>query len=93
MKALNGVFYKNREVRCNDADEGGKGRASEAPKGRKTERKKGRGRDNQDVKWYDQFVKKGKNDWRELINNKPLKLKGEEPDFTEEGWARRKPKR
>jgi ATP-dependent RNA helicase DeaD len=23
----------------------------------------------------------------------PIKLKGEEPDFSEEGWARRKPKK
>ena len=30
-------------------------------------------------------------DWRSLI--KDVKLRGEEPDFSEEGWARRKPKR
>ena len=37
--------------------------------------KKGRKRDN----------------WKELLNPKTMKLKGEIPDFTEEGWARRRP--
>ena len=32
-------------------------------------------------------------DWRELIQDKPFKLKGEEPNFEEEGWARRRPKK
>ena len=32
-------------------------------------------------------------DWRELIQGKPFKLKGEEPNFEEEGWARRRPKK
>jgi len=34
-------------------------------------------------------------DWRQFFNkgNDNFKLKGEEPDFSEEGWARRKPKR
>ena len=34
-----------------------------------------------------------KDDWRELIN-KPLRgFKGDEPDFSEEGWAMRKPRK
>ncbi len=32
-------------------------------------------------------------DWRALMNTANVKLKGEEPDFSEEGWARRKPKK
>ena len=32
-------------------------------------------------------------DWRELMKGASFKLRGEEPDFSEEGWARRKPKR
>lgn len=33
-------------------------------------------------------------DWRELMaNNRDVQLRGEEPDFSEEGWARRKPKK
>ena len=34
-----------------------------------------------------------KDDWRTLIKGKPFDLKGDEPDFAEEGWARRRPKR
>ena len=32
-------------------------------------------------------------DWRSLIKGKPMKLRGEVPDFSEEGWARRKPRK
>lgn len=33
-------------------------------------------------------------DWRSLMaNNRDIELRGEEPDFSEEGWARRKPKK
>lgn len=36
-----------------------------------------------------------KDDWRQFFmkDNDNVKLKGEEPDFSEEGWARRKPKK
>ena len=34
-----------------------------------------------------------KNDWRSLMGKQPRRLKGEEPDFSEEGWARRRPKK
>ena len=34
-----------------------------------------------------------KDDWMEFMNPKSMKLKGEIPDFSEEGWARRKPKK
>ena len=34
-----------------------------------------------------------KDDWRQFINNPDIKLVGEEPDFSEEGWARRKPRK
>ena len=32
-------------------------------------------------------------DWRQFINNPDIQLKGDEPDFSEEGWARRKPRK
>ena len=32
-------------------------------------------------------------DWRQFFPNRTPALKGDEPDFTEEGWARRKPKK
>ncbi len=34
-----------------------------------------------------------KDDWKELMKGSPAKLKGDEPDFSEEGWARRRPKK
>ena len=34
-----------------------------------------------------------RDDWRELIKGGDFKLKGDEPNFSEEGWARRKPKK
>jgi ATP-dependent RNA helicase DeaD len=29
----------------------------------------------------------------QFLNPKAMKLKGDEPDFSEEGWARRRPKK
>ena len=96
MKALNGTTYKGREVRCNDADEtghkGSNGRMGRGERGGKTTRtsrrdngeRQGRGRRN---------THEDETDWRSLIGGKPFKFKGEEPDFNEEGWARRRPKK
>ena len=96
MKALNGTTYKGREVRCNDAEETGHGRSngrmSRGERGGKTTRtsrrdngeRQGRGRRN---------THEDETDWRSLIGGKPFKFKGEEPDFNEEGWARRCPKK
>ena len=96
---LTGIRYRGREVRCNSEEEGNKpakaGRAREAS------------RDG--LKNFEKFIKPDKrqknaissehygkrngkkDDWRELM--KGFELRGEEPDFSEEGWARRKPKK
>ena len=34
-----------------------------------------------------------KDNWRELMNKAPRGFKGDEPDFSEEGWAMRKPRK
>ena len=34
-----------------------------------------------------------KDDWRQFFQGNNIQLVGEEPDFSEEGWARRKPKK
>ncbi len=34
-----------------------------------------------------------KNDWMQFLNPDAAQLRGKEPDFTEEGWARRKPRK
>ena len=83
MVQMTGIRYKGRQVRCNDADE--KPAQSERPeKGRRKERKE---------RHASQPKHSKKDNWRELINKAPRNLKGEEPDFSEEGWAMRKPRR
>ena len=84
MDALTGVSYKGREVRCNDADEGGKGAAA----GRRPA-----GKDRKPATGRRARREEDGGDWRALMQGKPMKLRGEVPDFSEEGWARRKPKR
>ena len=34
-----------------------------------------------------------KDDWRGMMDKRPRKLRGEEPEFSEEGWARRRPRK
>ena len=90
MDALNGANYKGREVRCNDAEEGGRGRRSEGGerRGRGSHQRGGR-RHEEDFSQR----KFKKDDWKGLMSGGTTKLKGEEPDFSEEGWARRRPKK
>ena len=96
MKALNGTTYKGREVRCNDADETGHGRSNgrtgRGERGGKTTRTSRRDNgERQDRRRRN--THEDETDWRSLIGGKPFKFKGEEPDFNEEGWARRRPKK
>jgi len=99
MKALNGTTYKGREVRCNDAEEDGHGRSNRSTS--RSERvgkvardggRKGKGNDQKGGRTKAK-PQTDETDWRSLINGKDFKLKGEEPDFSEEGWARRRPKK
>ena len=99
MRALNGVSYKGREVRCNDADEGGRGRDSRSTRSSSRNNENG-GRRNRAASssrgkrnFNDDEQRRGKDDWKSLMQGKPFKFKGDEPDFSEEGWARRKPKK
>ncbi len=98
MRALDGTRYRGRDVRCNDADDtqasqsrggrGGRGqerggafaRFDRKPKKRRAERGGGGDGGRQD-------------DWRQFFQNDGVRLKGDEPDFSEEGWARRKPRK
>ena len=81
IKYVNGQTYKKREVRCNDADEGGKrsGQTSRTSKTSRTSQTRNT-RKPKETKTYK------KEDWMKF-------LKGEEPDFSEEGWAIRKPRK
>ena len=106
MKALDGAVYKRRKVRCNDADEPGHGRSvggrstgsrggyGSRGEGRQDDRgRRGRGRRQAENDAQFATHKFKKDDWKELMKGAPAKLKGEEPDFSEEGWARRRPKK
>lgn len=94
MNALSGTKYKGRIVRCNDAEDEGHGRGtrkqerrSEAGRGARGNRSERKSRAKASLPQEDMT------DWRSLINgSNNVKLKGEEPDFSEEGWARRKRK-
>jgi ATP-dependent RNA helicase DeaD len=168
MKAINGVEYEGRTVRCNDADEGGSegggsserrssgrgdrrsssdrggrssdrgsrssdrgGRSSDrggrsSDRGgrggygsRRSDERSSRGGRRSSEGSFDKYEKKSKSrsessddsrrpsreergytkargkkdDWKQFFNGGNNELKGEEPDFSEEGWARRKPKK
>jgi ATP-dependent RNA helicase DeaD len=78
---LTGIRYKGRTVRCNDANEetpaAKHARSGAAPAKRQEPR----------------FHREKRDDWRGLMNKPSRELKGDEPDFSEEGWARRRPRK
>ena len=53
---------------------------------RKSRQQRGRGRNERQREF-------SADDWRALMTAKNIDLRGEEPDFSEEGWARRKKKK
>ena len=79
MTQLTGIRYKGRTVRCNSEDDKERGGAGYGANGRDGAHKA--------HKTYETH--------KTHRTNKPAhqQLKGEEPDFSEEGWARRKPKK
>ena len=87
MRALDGTVYKGREVRCNDADEKGHGKKNVE----KTVTAKKAFTPKKPKKSMDMQLETG--DWRQFFKNGNNDFKGEEPDFSEEGWAMRKPRK
>lgn len=85
MTQLTGIRYKGRTVRCNSEDDKSKN-PSETSRTSDT-RKNRNPRDSRESR------KAKKDDWRSLMNSPRVDFKGEIPDFSEEGWARRKPKK
>ncbi|MDO4985668.1 MAG: DEAD/DEAH box helicase [Prevotella sp.] len=77
MLQLTGIRYKGQTVRCNDADDASKGGERQGKGGDRSSKPKHQKKDN----------------WRELMGKAPRELKGKEPDFSEEGWAMRKPRK
>ena len=91
MKYVSGQQYKGRDVRCNDADDTA-GRP--APKGKSSSRNSRTSRPSRDSRAPRKETKTyQKEDWMKFLNPKSTKLKGEVPDFSEEGWAIRKPRK
>ncbi|MBO7046089.1 MAG: DbpA RNA binding domain-containing protein, partial [Prevotella sp.] len=88
MIQLTGIRYKGRTVRCNDADEGGISSKNSSVKPQRETRSR---RDVEPKREKKRSSKK--EDWRSLMNKVPRDLRGEEPDFSEEGWAMRKPRK
>ena len=89
IKYVNGQQYKGRDVRCNDAAESGKGKSGRTADTHKPNRpnKSNKGSRSKESKSY------SKDEWMQFMNPKSMKLKGEIPDFSEEGWAIRKPRK
>ena len=100
MIQLTGIRYKGRTVRCNDADEGSnKGSRDAAPSTReRRDRRDSQSKRQKDErpsrqKKDDKPTHQKKDDWRSLMGKVPRDLIGPEPDFSEEGWAMRKPRK
>jgi ATP-dependent RNA helicase DeaD len=77
MLQLSGIRYKGQTVRCNDANDASKGSERQGKGGERSGKPKRQKKDN----------------WRELMDKAPRGFKGDEPDFSEEGWAMRKPRK
>ena len=77
MLQLSGIRYKGQTVRCNDANDTSKGGDRAGKGGDRSGKPKRQKKDN----------------WRELMDKAPRGFKGDEPDFSEEGWAMRKPRK
>ena len=97
MKFVNGQKYKGREVRCNDADEGGMAREprnSRNPRETRSTRSPRETRSSKETRTPRETKKTyTKYEWMQFLNPDGMKLKGEMPDFSEEGWAIRKPRK
>ena len=91
MTQLTGIRYKGRTVRCNSEDD--KQEPSKPNKSNKPNRSYESNRSHESNKSNRTNKSHKKDDWRSLMNAPRVDLKGEEPDFSEEGWARRKPKK
>ncbi len=118
MTQLTGIRFKGRQVRCNDADEGGQGNGRDATswdsKGRRQDARSRAQRSwGAEAGWEPKAARPASGgrskgykhkpaaafdgdemgDWRDLMKRNPRELRGQAPDFSEEGWARRKPKK
>ena len=97
MIQLSGIRFKGRQVRCNDAEDttkhDGRSARTKSESTRQSKKPSTRRNDTQEV---GSPRTRKKDDWKQLMNpNKmrDIEFRGDEPDFSEEGWARRRPKK
>ena len=97
MRYVSGQRYKGREVRCNDAAEGGKKPTTPTKPTRPTTKPtRPTTKPTNPTKPTKSYKK---DEWMQFLNPKSMRpkankeLKGEIPDFEEEGWAIRKPRK
>ncbi len=83
----------DRGTRSDSASRSDRGDRGERKRGERGERGGSRRDHQQPVSTQPQKRPYKKNDWQELMNKVPRDLKGPEPDFSEEGWAMRKPRK
>lgn len=93
MAALDGTTYHGRTVRCNAEGTGKPEGTFDAPVRRKKRRDDGRPVMKPSKKRNKQQGEFSADDWRSLMSGAIAELKGVEPDFSEEGWARRRQKK
>lgn len=99
IKAMkHGVAVKGRSVVCDIADRNEQDKTSRQTKPRgqrasKEERVKTPRQTVRSAKPQQQKKHYTKDDWMKFLNPELASFKGEEPDFSEEGWARRKPRK
>ena len=100
INALNKVNLNGRKVIVEVAGENN-GKSDKSGAGKKEIAKKKNTRPSREERGYSEARGPKKDDWKQFFNNdtkgkgksKNKSLKGEEPNFDEEGWARRKPKK
>lgn len=112
IRAIDGVEYKGRKVRCNEetGEPNSARRATSARRQDDFSGDRGRQRRSRDTSFGGGFQDKKERkvrrkpaadqedtgDWRQFFKpqtKKDVELKGEEPDFSQEGWAMRKPRK
>ena len=93
-EGAHGRSASSRSAGGNGRSSGGRSGYASRGEGRQDAReRRGRGRRQNDDNPFGGQHKFKKDDWKELMKGAPAKLKGDEPDFSEEGWARRRPKK
>ena len=94
MLQLTGIRYHGRQVRCNDADDGLLGKPGKPGKSANSGKPGYSGHSDRAARQHNpQPNRQKKDNWRALMDKVPRDLRGPEPDFSEEGWAMRRPRK